>query len=101
MWGAALFFLFGVMFPLLLNGQTFTNYCLGIGCFAVAAALTIRLVRQQPPSYWRLEAGIMLGLAVLFATLLAAQLPQAYEFQSRFNRQMEELRQQRDAAEPR
>jgi hypothetical protein len=85
---AALFFLMlGVAFPLLLNGQEFTNSLLGIACASAAVALALRPLRDG----WGPEV-IVVGLGVLLIAALLAHLPSAYRVQGRFNREREQLR---------
>src|SRR5947209_2698466 len=67
---ALLFLMLGVAFPLLLNGQTFTNSLVGIAFASAAVALGVGLARDMRATEARLWAGrIVVGLAVLLAAL--------------------------------
>jgi hypothetical protein len=81
----------GVLFPLLLNGQTLTNSLIGIAFSSTSVALCVaserkaRLVRETT---WR--GRVIAGLGVLLAVILLVQLPSTYTFQSSFNSPLEE-----------
>jgi hypothetical protein len=90
---AVLCLFFGLVFPSLLNGQTFTNSVLGIAFATAAVALAIGPARNRNVSGYRLGASrVVLGLGVLLAAFLVAQLPSAYRFQTGFNHKIQELR---------
>jgi hypothetical protein len=84
--------LIGIGFPLLLNGQTFTNSVLGI-VFAGAAVGLAWDWRDYEAR--RTARRIVAVLGVLLGVVLVAQLPSAYRFQRGFNRRVEQLRQRR------
>jgi hypothetical protein len=91
----------GVLFPLLLNGQTFTNSLIGIAFSSISVALCViaeRKARSFRETTWR--GRVIAALGVLLAVVLLVQLPAAYTFQTSFNRSMEEIRQKRAAPEP-
>jgi hypothetical protein len=92
---ALMLLMFGFAFPLLLNGQTFTNSVVGLAFVSAAAALALgsaRGARESDSTRW--SAWLIFVLAVLLGSALLAQLPSAYRFQRGFNRQMERLRHQ-------
>ncbi len=81
----------GVLFPLLLNGQTFTNSLIGIAFSSTSVALCVAAERKTHSireTTWR--GRVIAALGVLLAVMLLVQLPSAYTFQSFFNRPMEE-----------
>jgi uncharacterized membrane protein HdeD (DUF308 family) len=85
-----------VIFPLLLNGQTFTNNLIGIAFVTASVALCIAPVRRARSireASW--SVGVMAVVAVLLGVLLLVQLPAAFTFQAEFNRSMERIRQKR------
>ncbi len=94
---AVLSLLLGIAFPLLLNGQPFSNNLLGIG-FALGAVSLIlgrSLGRGVPKPDLRAGDKVVIGLAVVLVVFLAVQLPSAYRFQADFNRKVKELRKAR------
>lgn len=93
--GPILLLLVGLAFPLLLNGQAFSNSLFGIACALGASgwAFTLRRRVDSMPSRRRL-ASVVLAIALLWAVFLIVRLPGAYEFQNTFNEKMEKIRQE-------
>ena len=97
---ASMLLVLGIMFPLLLSGQTFTNCLIGITCAAAAAVLCLGPAlnaRSAGATRWASRAIGVLGLSLAIA--LAAQIPSAYAFQKDFNRRSEAVRQERQDGE--
>jgi hypothetical protein len=91
---AIVLLLLGLALPLLLNGQTFTNSLVGIGCAGIAVPLALWAARDPRADGARPRAGLMLaGLGILLVAAILAQLPSAYRVQDGFNRERERLRQ--------
>ena len=89
-----------LIFPVLLNGQTFTNSLVGIACAVASVAMAVRPARDRGgPGARRLWGGIVSGLGVLVAVVLAVGLPSAYRFQTGFNRRVKDLRRQHQRAD--
>jgi hypothetical protein len=91
----------GVLFPLLLNGQTFTNSLIGIAFASTSVAVCVAAERKTlsiRETTWR--GRVIAALGVLLAVMLFVQLPSAYTFQKGFNRPIEEKIPQ-DRAAPR
>ena len=90
-----------VIFPLLLNGQTFTNSILGIAFAIAAVAFRIgtswkaRSIREVDRSTL-----VIAILAVNLVAFLLVQLPGAYTFQKGFNEEMGKIGQKRSAPKP-
>jgi hypothetical protein len=91
---AALFLLLlGLVLPLLLNGQSFTDSLLALSCAGASGAIALGPAKNRRASEaGRLVGRIVAALAVLLATIVLAQLPSAYRNQDTFNRRMEQLR---------
>ena len=87
----------GVPFPLLLNGQTFTNSLIGIAFSSAAVALCVAAERARSLGETTWSGRIIAVLGVLLAIVLLVQLPAAYTFQNSFNRSTEEFRQKHAA----
>src|SRR5262245_22966021 len=92
MWRVVLLLLIGLAFPMLLNGQSFTNYIVGSACSLAAAGFGLLLC--QKPQYSRAKrvtccVATVLGSA--WGLFLIACLPAAYEHQVRFNSRMREI----------
>ena len=93
--------LLALSFPLLLNGQTFTNDLLGIGFAAIGIALTIKTARgEQQPTATRKMARIIVWSGIALTLLLIAMLPSAYRSQTGFNRRTRELHQRAERMWP-
>src|SRR4051795_7506203 len=89
----------GLATPLLLNGQTFTNSLFGIAFAGAAVALASGPARTPRAPGARPWAGrIVVGLGVLLAAALLAQLPSAYRSQGDFNPKAMQLRRRRHRA---
>ena len=92
----------GLAFPLLLNGQEFTNSLVAMVCALGAVALVLgpmirrRGTRRSTP----VGGKFVLGLGLLLTVGLAVHLPTAYRVQSQFNRRMQELRRPRATGAP-
>ena len=83
---ALISFLFGLLGLMLLDGQVFTHAVLGIICGGVTIGCGLASAAKDRLSKARLWVGRGLaGLGVLLVALSIAQLPGAYEFQTRFN----------------
>jgi hypothetical protein len=91
MLSAIVLLLVGLMFPLLLNGQTFTNSIIGI-CFLVGSAVMSVCDLARTDRY-AAPFKVFLGLAVLLILILLIRLPTEYAFQTRFNQRREDARQ--------
>jgi hypothetical protein len=87
-------FIVGIGFPLLLNGQTFTNSIVGI---VFLCATVIRCVvlerRADVDDKIYVSRRVVASLAVLVMVIVSLQLPANYERQNRFNRGVETFRQ--------
>lgn len=91
--GAVLLLFLGVVFPLLLNGQTFTNSAIALACATAGVALALPAARDPRAAPATRRVGrVCAALGVFLAALVAAQLPTAYRLQARFNRKVAELR---------
>jgi heme O synthase-like polyprenyltransferase len=93
--GLAAFLLFlAMLFPLLLDGQAFSNDVLGISLAAGAVALTIREAREaRGRSAMRTMTRVIAYSGILLMVLVFSMLPSAYRSQKSFNRMMNEMRQ--------
>jgi hypothetical protein len=89
---ALLCMLLGLAFPLLLNGQTFTNSLFGIVFASAAVVLVLGPASERKAPRARLLVGrITVILGVLWIAALIGQLKSAYRYQSDFNRMIERL----------
>jgi predicted membrane metal-binding protein len=68
-----------------LNGQTFTNSLLCLGCFLASGWLCLRGFRQHPAMPRRLLWAAGLLLLAGMSSWVVFQLPAAYRFQESFN----------------
>lgn len=93
MWTTIIFLVLGVTFPLLLNGQTFTNNILGSTFCIAAGVLGLRSARKAQLQSNRAEHVCLCLLGFGLGLFLVAGLPAAYESQQRFNKTMDEIRQ--------
>lgn len=83
----------GMVIPLLLNGQTFTNSIIGILCLSVSVAICLFSEYQATAdSKGGVSRRIVGGLSVFVIVRLLMQMPSNYEFQTRFNQTTERLR---------
>jgi hypothetical protein len=90
----------GLALPLLLDGQTFTNGLLGIGCASGACALGMSIASQKELTATKRFHGRLIGvLGALVIVLLAVTLRGAYREQRAFNRLRGELHRKVKAAE--
>ena len=92
---AAFFLLLGLAFPLLLNGQEFTNELLGIA-FATAALLVGAEIAplRRDRTHWKPDASAIIAvLSGLLILVLLMQLPSAFRTQRDFHRSMKRARQ--------
>jgi hypothetical protein len=89
--------LFGFIWLMLLDGQVFTHAVQGIICGGVAIACGLVSARKERASTMKRWAGRSLaGFGVLLVVISAAQLPGAYEFQTRFNERSRRAREAQD-----
>jgi len=94
--GALFSLLLGLMFPLLLNGQTFRNSLLGMAFALGSIALILGMKSDRPDRKLNPDGGRrVVGLGILLIVALGVQLPSAYQSQIQFNRKVKELRQGR------
>jgi hypothetical protein len=89
---ALLFLILGLMFPLLLNGQTFTNSLAGIFLLGLAAFLCFVEDKRRNDAKTRIFPRIVAAIAVFFIAILIVFLPGNYSFQARFNERRSEIR---------
>ncbi len=91
---AGVLLLIAVAFPLILDGQVFTNSLIGMvfgfGAFVVAMVSYSRADVKTTTQFWCALTG---GVAAVLVVALAVKLPKAYEFQSSFNRQVDAVQQ--------
>jgi hypothetical protein len=93
---AVFLLMIALMLSALLNGQPFTNSLIGLSCALGACALALAPARDaQATNTRRLAGRIVVGLSLVLAVALAAQLPSAYRFQAGFNRRVKEIRRAR------
>src|SRR5947209_6058417 len=79
--------LFGLLGLMLLDGQVFTHAVIGIICGGVAIGCGLASARKaQSSTKDRWVGRTLAGFGLMLTLLSAAQLPGAYEFQSRFNK---------------
>ena len=94
---AGILLLIAMAFPLLLNGQVFTNNLVGIvfACCSLAVANVAywRIAERDRKRFWCSLTGCV---ALLLAVVLAIQLPSAYAFQQNFNRHIDELQHRKE-----
>ena len=90
---AIVFLMLGLAFPLVLNGQTFTNSLLGLAGAGLAAVMALGPAwRGRPKASLGRARTVVAGLAALLSFALVVQLPSAYRFQAGFNRRSEAAR---------
>jgi hypothetical protein len=83
---ALLSLVFGLLGLMLLDGQVFTHAVMGIICGGVAIGgglASARKDRSSPKDRW--VGRTLAGLGLLLTLFSVAQLPRAYEFQTKFN----------------
>jgi hypothetical protein len=80
----------GLGFLTVLNGQTFTNSLLCLGCFLASGWLCLRGLRQHPAMPGRLLWTAALLLLTAMTVWIVFQLPAAYRFQESFNTRAKE-----------
>jgi hypothetical protein len=100
MCGIIVVILLAVAFPLLMNGQTFTNSIVGIACSLAAAGLIHRRSRDATATPGPGARRVLLVILILWAVMLTLSLPGNYEFQMLFNAKMAELRAIREGSAP-
>ena len=96
---ACVLLLIAVAFPLILDGQVFTNSLIGIvfglWAFVVAMISYSRADVKSTKQFWCALTG---GVAAVLVVALAVKLPNAYAFQSSFNRQLDAAQQRERVA---
>ena len=84
---ALLSLVFGLLGLMLLDGQVFTHAVMGIICGGVAIGCGLASARKDRSSTeGRWVGRALAGLGLLLTLFSAAQLPGAYEFQTKFNK---------------
>ena len=87
----------GLAFPLLLNGQVYTNHLVAIACFGTIVVLEFGVCWMRDRSGTRL--GIhpwMVLCSILVVILLATTLPSAFVQQEGFNKAVDRVRKMRE-----
>ena len=83
---ALLSLVFGLIGLMLLDGQVFTHAVMGIICGGVAIGCGLASARNnQSSTKGRWVGRALAGFGLLLILFSAAQLPGAYEFQTKFN----------------
>jgi predicted ABC-type exoprotein transport system permease subunit len=89
---ACLLLLLGLAFPLLLNGQTFTNSLFGICFLTGAATICFALEKRSKTTKGRMVRRVIAGIAVFVISILVVLLPANYKFQVQFNKPIDQKR---------
>jgi hypothetical protein len=83
---APLALIFGFMWQLILDGQTFNHAMLGVLCGVIAFAFGTRWALKNRPQRARsVEGYTMAALGIALTLFCVIHLPSDYRFQSKFN----------------